>query len=254
VLPVPVVVSCPKCEKRLAVKDELKGRALVCPQCKGRFSVPTDDAPKDDLLDVVEDAPASGGGMDFLHSLGPSSVGAAKGNGQTSAPAYSAQRPANSRPAVSVGAAARASGRVKKQADQMKMIYIGGGIAAALLIVIVTALAISGAGGGGGNGRTKEPEDIRFGLSESTRIELFQKLVSAVDNRGISKSCKDDWLRLADEYKLDRKNLKDLLEEGFSFKNSKWVLPEATSTAKNRAVRMDWIAQRHNGSDPVLAF
>jgi uncharacterized protein YbaR (Trm112 family) len=250
---VPVVVSCPNCEKRLAVKDELKGRALVCPQCKGRFSVPADDAQKDELLGVAEDPAATGGGMDFLHNLGPSSVGATKGNGQTSALAYSAQRPTIGRPAVSSSAAARTAGRVKKQADQKKLIGIGGGIAAAILIVIVASLAFNGAGGGGGE-KAKEVEDIRFGLKESDRIQLFQRLVRAVDERGISKSCKDEWYRLADEYKLDRKNIKDLLEEGFSFKNSKWVLPEATSTAKNRAVRMDWIRERTNGPDPVLAL
>ncbi len=131
------------------------------------------------------------------------------------------------------------------------MIYIGGGIVAAVLIVIVTAFALNGCGG---DEKTKEVEDIRFGLPEGTRIELFQKLVSAVDRYGITKNCKDDWYRLADEYKLDRSHIKDLLDEGFSFKNSKWVLPEATSTAKNRAVRMDWIRQRTNGPDPVLAL
>ena len=153
-----------------------------------------------------------------------------------------------------LSAAVRTAGRVKKQADQMKTIYIGGGIAAAVVVlIIVVAVVMNGSGGDGGE-KSKEVEDIRFGLNESTRIELFQKLVSAVDKRGISKSCKDEWYRLADEYKLDRKNLKDLLDEGFSFKNKKWELPEATSTAKNRAVRMDWIAQRRNGPDPILAF
>jgi hypothetical protein len=249
---VPVVVSCPKCEKKLAVKDELKGRMLVCPQCKGKFSVPGDEAPNDRLPNVVEESSA-GGGMDFLHGLGPSSVGATKGNGQTTAPAYSAQRSATSRPFASSAAAARGAGRSKKKADQMMMIYIGGGVAAVLLIVIVAALAINGSGGGGSS-KPKEPADIRFGLDEGTRIKLFQLLVTTVDERGISKSCKDEWYRLADVYKLDRKNIKDLLDEGFSFKNNKWVLPEATSTAKNRAVRMDWVRERTNGPDPILAL
>ena len=108
--------------------------------------------------------------------------------------------------------------------------------------------------GGGGGEKTEEVEDVRFGLKEGVRITLFKQLVKAVDERGISKSCKEEWYRLADAYKLDRKNIKDLLEEGFSFKNKKWELPEATSTANNLAVRMDWISQRHNGSDPILAL
>ena len=200
-LPVPVVVSCPNCEKRLAVKDELKGRTLVCPECKSRFSVPADDSSKDGLLNVAEDTPAAGSGMDFLHSLGPSSVGAAKGNGQTTAPAYAAQRPTSGRPAASSSATTRAAGRVKKQADQMKMIYIGGGIAAALLIVIVAALAINGAGGGNGGGAKKD-ENIRFNLTETQRKQLFSDMFHAVDVNGPTKTCREVWRRLGGNLKL----------------------------------------------------
>jgi hypothetical protein len=252
------VVSCPNCEKKLAVKDEHKGRALICPQCKGRFTVPAGDAPAGGLLDLLESEASAVGDMGFLDGLGPAAAGPAKNSGAASASVYSAARPANGkaiRSPVAVGAASRvAAGRARKQADQMKMIYIGGGIAATVVLVIIVAAAImNGIGGGGAGSGANEPEDIRFGLPERTRIQLFQKLVSAVDERGISKSCKEEWYRLADESKLDRSNIKDLLDEGFSFKNKKWELPAATSTAKNRALRMDWVRQRTNGPDPVLS-
>jgi hypothetical protein len=233
------VISCPNCQKKLAVKDEHKGRTLICPQCKGRFNVPADDLP------VAAKSAAGGSGMDFLDELGPSSANPANstGGGSTS---FRSVRPV-------VRKAGRTSSRPKNQAQQMKFVVIGGGIALAVLVVAALAVALINANSGGDE-KTKEVEDIRFGLPESTRIELFQKLVSAVDQDGITKSCKEHWYRLADEYKLDRSHIKDLLDEGFSFKSDKWVLPEATSTAKNRALRMDWVRQRTNGPDPVLAL
>jgi hypothetical protein len=242
---VSIVVSCPNCEKRLAVKDELKGRSLMCPKCNGRFTVPLNDVPGD-IVPVAGELATGNGSMGFLDDLGLASAGPATSTaGGTSATAYS--------PRAVGGQSARAAEQSKRQADQMKMIYVGGGIAAAVLIVVALAIALNGIGGRGE--KAKEAEDTRFGLTERTRIELFQKLVSAVDRDGISKSCKEDWFRLADEYKLDRSHIKDLLDEGFSYKNSKWELPEAVSTAKNKALRQDWVRQRTtNGTDPVLAL
>ncbi len=251
----PVVVSCPKCEKRLAVKDELKGRTLVCPQCKGRFTVPADDGPIDGLLNVIDEPPATGGGMDFLHSLGPSSVSAAKGNGQTTVPAYSAQRSANGRPAVSSSATARAAGRGKKQADQMKIIYIGGGIAAAVLIVIVTALAINGASSGNSSGGgTKKDENVRFNLTETQRRQLFSDMLHAVDVNGATKTCRDVWRRLGGELKLTDSQISAVLKEGL---DSGWDQPalEVTQDQKQKTNRRDWIrAMNESGHDPIMSL
>lgn len=266
---------------------------MICPQCKGRFSVPADDAESADALSLV-DTPASldlaglteadrspdlsslvesaaagpttpaaegDGGMGFLDSLGPTSAAPVKTKttSTATAPVRSAVRPTVKTPVASVSRTAKASttggsrataGRAKKQAEQMTMIYIGGGIAAAVLLIIIVAVAINSSSGGG----TTAVEDVRFGLPEHTRIKLFQELVSAVDEYGITKECKKKWYDLADEYKLDRSNIKDLLDEGFAFKNKRWVLPEATSTAKNRAVRMEWVAARAHGPDPVLSM
>ena len=149
--------------------------------------MPADDVP------VAGESSAGDGGVGFLDDLGPTR------QARPEAPAAQ-PRPLPWR-SPAVGNVAR-GGRAKKRTAQPKMIYIGGGIVAAVLIVIVTAFALNGCGG---DEKTKEVEDIRFGLPEGTRIELFQKLVSAVDRYGITKNCKDDWYRLADEYKLDRR-------------------------------------------------
>jgi uncharacterized protein YbaR (Trm112 family) len=252
---VPNVIACPNCEKKLAVKEELKGRALICPQCKGRFTVPAGDSPSADPLDLAElSAPSTDdGGTGFFDSLGSSSPAPIKSVGASSLRA-SAARPASPKPTragVATGPSRATARRAKTQAEQMKMVYIGGGIAAAVLLLIIVVVVANS--GGGSSGKTVEPEDIRFNLKEGVRIQLFKKLVSAVDEYGISPACKKEWYRIADEYNLDRSNIKDVLEEGFAFKNKKWELPEATSTAKNRAVRMEWVAQRRGGSDPILS-
>ncbi len=235
----PTVVSCPNCEKKLAVKDQFKGRSLICPQCKRRFTVPADDV----LVLGVSSAP-SDGGMGFLDGLGPSSARPAKSVGSRSTTGYS--------PRTAVGGAARSAERAKMQAAQKQMILIGVGIALGMLVIVAAAILLNLPSSA--PEKAKEAEDIRFGLPERTRIELFQKFVSAVDRDGITKTCKERWYRLADEYKLDHGHIKDILDEGFSFKNDKWALPEATSTAQGRAVRMDWVRQRTAGSDPILAM
>ena len=49
-------------------------------------------------------------------------------------------------------------------------------------------------------------------MSDSSRHELFNEMFLAVDEYGISKDCKEQWFRLADNCKLDRNNLKDILD------------------------------------------
>jgi len=40
----PIEISCSECDKRLRVKDELAGKKVRCPQCKGVIEVPADGA------------------------------------------------------------------------------------------------------------------------------------------------------------------------------------------------------------------
>ena len=82
------VVTCPNCDKKLTLKDELKGRALVCPECKNQFTPPVADG-----FDTTsgEDPAPGGSHMDFLNNLA-SAPGPAAAKAATKAPA--AGRPA----------------------------------------------------------------------------------------------------------------------------------------------------------------
>ncbi len=131
----------------------------------------------------------------------------------------------------------------------MMLIYIGGGVAAAILVVIVIAVAMSSGGGGG----KKKDQNVRFGLTDSNRHQLFKEMILAVDENGITKACKEEWFRLADEHRLDRKYLKDILDEGFDRKD--WDQPApAHVTNQTRGTRMEWNARRAHGGDPILAM
>ena len=246
------VIACPNCDKKLALSEELKGRALICPQCKGRFTVPADEPPAATFGTTADRAPSGcGSGMDFLDNLGSAPGRAAA---KTAAKTATPVRPASARPATGKAAASPASraaaSRVKK-IDPM-MLYIGGGVAAAVLVVIVVVCVVMSSKGGG-NGGTKQAGKVIFGMSDASRHQLFNEMFVAVDQYGISKECKEEWFRLADNYKLDRKNLKSILDEGFS--RADWVQPAPSHvTNKTRGTRMEWIGQRHNGGDPILAL
>ena len=244
------VITCPNCDKKLALRDELKGRALICPQCKGRFTAPADgpEEPAEEFGTFSEEVPSPGGAdMAFLDSLTPTpGPVAAKTTTNSSTSLWSAA----GKTAVSPTAASRAAAsRAKKKNDQMMLIYIGGGVAAAVLVAVL----IVGTMSSGGGATKKKDEDIRFGLTGTVRHQLFKELILAVDKYGISKDCKEEWFRLADDYKLDRKYIKDVLDEGFDRKD--WDQPApAHVTNKTRGVRMEWNAKRAHGGDPILAM
>jgi len=141
--------------------------------------------------------------------------------------------------------------RAKKKSDQVMMIYIGGGIAAVVLLLVVVAMSMRA--DGDATKKKTEKEVVRFGLTDSVRHELFGKFILAVDQYGVTKDCKAEWLRLADAYKLDRRRIGDVLDEGFS--RNDWDQPApAHITNKTRGARMEWHAGRANGGDPILAF
>ncbi len=232
----------------------MQGRALICPQCKNQFTVPTGEteAAAKELGTTADEVSPGGSDMAFFDNL-------ASGPGRAAAKTV-AKTPAAGRPGhpaghpvfrVGVAAARTAAGRAKNKSDQMMLVYIGGGVAATVLVVVLIAVAMSPKGGSG-KGKKKN-EVVRFGLADSTRHQLFNKMITAVDDNGITKACKEEWFRLADEYKLDRKNLKDILDEGFDRKD--WDQPApAHITNKTRGTRMEWNAQRAQGGDPILAM
>jgi hypothetical protein len=337
------VISCPNCEKKLSLRDELKGRTLVCPQCKGRFTAPSDETPEaeaaavgtpleeepapsgsgsdmsflDDIaaspapaakvsvpvrtvaqpmsaeepapggsgsemsfLDNLAASPApatkvsvpvrptsqavaaaepapsgSGSEMGFLDDLATSPAPATKAATKASVPMRSAAKPASATAKSSTLNPARAAAsRAKKQSEQMMMVYIGGGIGAAILVVVLIVIAMN-SGTGARNSSVKRPDNIRFGLKETVRRQLFMKLVSAVDSNGITKECKKAWLGLADEYHLDRLNIKDVIDEGLNGKD--WDLPElkATMSQEEKQNRISWIrTMNETKREPIMGL
>jgi hypothetical protein len=238
------VITCPKCDKKLAVREELKGRPLICPQCKGRFTVPTDGP------EGVVNAPSQGGSeaagpdMGFLDTLGP-----ATGPGG----AKTAARPATT-PRTTAGKAATLStaAKVKKKTDQTMLLYIGGGIAAVVLLVIVAVVAMSSSGSGGGK---KEEKNMRFGLTESQRKRLFKDLISAVDENGSRNQYKEaraERRRLGGERQLNDQQIEDVFKEGM---DRGWEQPEmaATMDQTQKTNRIDFFRTRHQmNRDPVM--
>ncbi len=250
------VITCPNCDKKLALREELKGRALICPQCKGRFTAPSDEPQMEvSVFDTTsnEASSANDSAMDFLDSLGSSPNPAA---GKTTAKNSTSTRPATaSRASIADAASPTASGasraaasRARKKNDQRMFFYIGGGVMAAVLVVVLVAIAALS------DNVKQKNENIRFGLTDSIRHQLFSKMILAVDEHGISKDCKEEWFRLADEYRLDRNHVKDVLDEGFDRKD--WDQPQlvVTMDQKQKHNRQEWIATRNETKrDPVMA-
>ena len=168
------VIACPNCDKKLALSEELKGRALICPQCKGRFTVPADEPPAATFGTTADRAPSGcGSGMDFLDNLGSAPGRAAA---KTAAKTATPVRPASARPATGKAAASpasRAAASRAKKIDPM-MIYIGGGVAAAVLVVISWCCGHV-VQGGRKRGNEASREGI-FGMSDSSRHQLFNEM------------------------------------------------------------------------------
>lgn len=242
------VIACPNCDKKLAVKDELKGRALICPQCKGRFTVPADEPQSAaEVFDLVSDkAPPSGGSdMDFFESLVPSPVPAAA---KTATKTASASRPAaTARPTaaqspaspIDLGATRASASRAKKKDEQM-MIYIGGGIAAAVVVIVLVVLIVKGMSSSNRSVKKQKNENIRFGMTETQRKKLFQDMLHAVDENGVCKECRDEWRRLGSESKLTDQQISDVLKEGMDQGWEQPALP-ATTVQKQKTNRREWI-------------
>ncbi len=57
----PIRFKCPNCQKGLVVKDELAGKKVKCPACKGPVTIPAPIAPPADLEDFAAAALASDG-------------------------------------------------------------------------------------------------------------------------------------------------------------------------------------------------
>ena len=198
------------------MKDELKGRALICPQCKSRFTSPGDESqPAADLFGQNSDETRSPGGSDmaFFDSLAASTPG--RGAAKAAAKALG-RRPGPPHPSAASAASRAADRRVKQKNDQTMLIYIGGGVAVAVLVCVLIAVAMSSGGGSGGGGK-KKVENIRFGLAESQRKRLFEDLFHAIDETGSKneyKECRKEWRRLGGEKNLNDQQVSYIFKEG----------------------------------------
>jgi uncharacterized protein YbaR (Trm112 family) len=240
------VVACPNCEKKLTVKDELKGRTLVCPQCKGRFTLAVeqsvgigegwDTAAETTLL-------STGSDMTFLDKLSPA---AAKLDARTS--------PSRGRAKTSRGislSAHSAGSRGRKKNQQLMLLYVGGGVAAAVVLVVVFLAAMSS--GEPSVHRKEKVGENRFGMTESTRKCLFKDLFHAVDEYGIGKPCRAAWQRLGREQNLSDQQISAVLQEGL---DQGWEQPEmvATMDQKQKTNRQEWIrVMNETKREPIMA-
>ena len=138
------VIACPNCDKKPALRDELKGRALICPQCKSRFTAPADEpAPVAEGFGMISDEVPSPGGPTWPFST----TWAPPGPARRKRPPRLRQR----RPSAAARCAARPCGlrripsggkpcEEKERSDDDD--YIGGGIVAVVLVVVLVAVAM----------------------------------------------------------------------------------------------------------------
>ena len=259
------VITCPNCDKKLALRDELKGRALVCPQCQGRFMAPADvpQAGPDLFGTASDEAPSpSASDMAFLDNLGPASApAAAKTAAKTPAPARpgTSQRRSVAKASAysTVSSASRAAAiRAKKKNTELTMIYLGGGAAVAVLVGVLVAVVIGTTGGtapSNGARAKKVDEVMRFGLTESQRQHLFEALLHAVDENGPNQQCRDEWRRLGREKNLTDQQITDVVQEGMDLG---WPQPSlaATIDQRQKTNRLEWIRIRNGKNrEPVMS-
>jgi hypothetical protein len=253
------VITCPKCDRKLVVRDELKGRALICPECKGRFTVPADELQPIDGGTRSGEVPSSASSdMAFLDDLGPSSVAASAKTPVTTRSRGDAQ---SADATVSYGSSfSRAAAiRAKRKNAQLKMIYTGGGIAVVAVIAVVAIMAMPLDRSGtmppnrGDTTRSVKTENKRFGMTEAERKRFFEELVHAVDQIGPNKQCRDEWRRLGREKSLGDQQISEVLKEGMEHH---WTQPAIVATVDQRQKinRQQWIrTMNETKREPIMS-
>jgi len=246
------VIACPNCNKRLVLSDELKGRTLICPQCKGRFTVPADEtaAGIGEFGTISDETPLPGGSdMAFLDDLAPlPGPGTAKMARPLAATGYAASTASIASRAAAV--------RAKKKHNQLMMFYIGGGIVVVVLLVVMVAMSMLSGGGDGGAKTKEKDQNLRFGMTETERRKFFMDLVRAVDEIGDEngyRECRAEWRRLGSKVNLGDQQISDIRKEGME---SGWDDPQlpATTEQKQKTNRREWIriiTETHR--DPVMS-
>lgn len=170
---------------------------------------------------TAEEPALSGSFLDDLHSAAP----VAKSAGPSTA--------ASARPA--------SKSKASKPKVQFPLPWIiggaVGGVVLLLLLILIAVVATSGGSGGRKGGVEK------WGLSESTRKQIFYDCIEAVDNYGQGDACKRTWKTIRDRNGISADVLGKILEEGFNPK-ANWDQPPLKITAETKAHRVEWIKKR----------
>ncbi len=255
------VITCPNCDKKLALRDELKGRALICPQCKGRFTVSASDPQAtadfntacDEMPSCHEAESSSSSHMAFLDGLGPAPAPA---TAKTAAKASASARPSTAKVTYSTvrSVPRAAANRSKKKPVHKKAIYVAAGaavtfVAASMVAFVAFPIFVPP----NGSGTKKADGVVRFGLTESQRQRLFEELFRAVDENGPTKQCRDEWRRLGRENNITDEQISAVLTEGMDLG---WPQPAiaATMDQKQKTNRQEWIrVMNQTKRDPIMS-
>lgn len=229
------MITCPHCELKLSLKDDFKGQRLACPKCKGKFDMAEAEVVEPALTGAKSSSAESSSEANFFADLS-----AAPKAGKKSAP-RSANSPAQT--------SARPATATKSKSNPMLGVYIGGGIAGAVLLIVMLAVAMSSSGGG-----SRGSSNVKWGLSEGRRHQIFCDCMKAVDENGAKgDACRKRWQEIASENKIDLDTIGKILDEGFA-PNCKWTQPAFSNyDATKKANRVGWIKSRNEtGRDPIL--
>ncbi len=136
------------------------------------------------------------------------------------------------------------------------MIFISGGILAAVFVVVLFVVAMPPSGGGmaANRGEMKKLDEIkRFGLTEIERKHFFEALFHAVDENGPNRECRDEWRRLGGEKNLSDQQISDILKEGMEHSWTQPAMP-ATIDQRQKTNRQQWIrTMNETKREPILS-
>lgn len=231
-------ISCPQCEGKLSLRPELSGKRVVCPHCKNPFVAPAVNGAGP--VATVPVAASAAGEMDFLDGLSASTSRS------------SASRPVGKTTGRTPGTTTGVLGRSKAKKKPPTELYIYGGIGAAVVLLTIVIAAVM-LGSVGDSTKSSVPENVKWGLRESQRRQLFYQLIESVDNLGVGDNCRKNWQRIEEHYGVDRDVAAKILDEGFTA--GTWREPDfPAGTAAARANRKEWIRARGltGDHDPLL--
>lgn len=274
------VIDCPQCGRKLAIKPDLTGKRLKCPQCKEPFLAPNgEEVPPPQVWDetaaenegygVQEETKSPGAGRP-PGSPPPRPRRAPSGQPSAKEPEAPSQEfsplsagslldelgPAG--PAAALASMPPSPSRTRakagggKQGQIPKEWIIGGAIGGGVLLLLLIVVVVSLSGPRKSGGSAKEKEDVKWNLKKRERERIFGELFAPIDENYTvdNDRCKQGWQRIAASHKITMDVVFNILDEGFE---AGWDRPGLEKvTAQNKANRRIWIADRTRlGRDPL---